>query len=370
MALEIRAEDFAAFFAAPFAAYGREAFIASPLRGDLKRSLDATRNPLFRDFARRTWFTAHRDGRLVGRILAHVHDAANKQYALKRGYFGMFDCIDDAEVGRELLAAAAAWLRAAGCDEIAGNFNLTITQMIGTVTEGFENRPYIYQDWSPPHIARLLLANGFEPFYGLRTFEIDVRQLDPRSVLNDRAAALLDDPEWRFEAIGRRALKARLREACLVLDDGFASNAMFVPLTEEEFLFPCAGMTAVIDEQLSWMAYHRGEPVGVYLCIPDLNPFLHATHYRIGLTTPWHLWQLKRKPSRAAVIFYSVRRAWHGRGANSVLLYRSLTAMRERGYSHLGVSWISDSNTASLRQMEKLGARTLHRLQLFRKALA
>jgi len=369
MAIQIRSGDFAAFFEAPFAAYGRDTFIASPLKGDLRRSLDPRKNPLFRDFARRTWFTAHRDGKVAGRILAHIHDASNKQYGLRRGYFGMFDCIDDADVASALLNAACDWLRTAGCDEIAGSFNLTITQMIGVVTEGFEHRPYIYQDWSPPHIAQQLLANGFTPFYGLRTFEIDVRQLDPGIVLNDKARALQSDPEWRFEAIGKRGLTARLKQACVVLDDGFANNAMFVPLTEEEFLFPCAGMTAVIDEHLSWIAYHRDEPVGVYLCIPDLNPFLHATGYRIGLSTPWHLWQLKRHRSRAAVIFYSVRQAWHGRGANSVLLYRSLTAMRERGYTHLGVSWISDSNTASLRQMDKLGARTLHRLQLFRKAL-
>jgi GNAT superfamily N-acetyltransferase len=369
MSIELRVEDFDAFFTAPFACYGSGAFVASPLRSDLKRSLDPARNPLFRNFARRTWFTAHRDGKIAGRILAHIHDAANKQYDLKRGYFGMFDCIDDSDVARTLLDAASNWLREKGCDEIAGGFNLTITQMIGVVTEGFENRPYIYQDWSPPHIARLLTAQGFEPFYGMRTFEVDTTRFDPKIVLNDKAAGLLHDPDWRFEAIGKRGLTERLRESCRVLDDGFANNAMFVPLTEEEFLFPCAGMTAIIDEHLSWMAYHRGAPVGVYLCIPDLNPFLHATNYRLKLATPWHLWQFKRHRTRAAVIFYSVRQAWHGRGVNSALLYKSLDAMRTRGYTHLGVSWISDTNSGSLRQMEKLGARPLHRLQLFRKAL-
>jgi hypothetical protein len=39
------------------------------------------------------------------------------------------------------------------------------------------------------------------------------------------------------------------------------------------------------------------------------------------------------------------------------------------GYTHLGISWVSDSNIASLRQMEKIGARPLHRLHLFRKSL-
>src|SRR5262249_30519634 len=163
------------------------------LRSDLARSLHATKNPLFRDFARRTWFTAHRNGKPVGRILAHIHDASNQKYGLERGYFGMFDCVDDEEVARELLGAAGAWLQARGCKESAGSFNFTVTQMIGVVTEGFERQPYIYQDWSPPHIARLLAANDFEPFYGLRTFEIDVRMLDPLGVLNDKAAALLEN---------------------------------------------------------------------------------------------------------------------------------------------------------------------------------
>jgi len=105
MSLAIRTEDFDAFFEAPLACYGRDAYIASPLKGDLKRALNAQKNPLFRDFARRTWFTAHRGGRIVGRILAHIHDASNLQYGLRRGYFGMFDCIDDAEVARSL------WMR-------------------------------------------------------------------------------------------------------------------------------------------------------------------------------------------------------------------------------------------------------------------
>lgn len=370
MTIRLLEEDFDAFFEAPFACYGTDAYVAMPLKGDLRRALDSQRNPLFRSFARRTWFTAHRDGRIVGRVLAHIHDEANRKYNLRRGYFGMLDTIDDIEVAQALLDRAGEWLRERSCTEIAGGFNLTITQMIGVVTQGFENRPYVYQDWSPPHIAKLLEACGFERFYPMRTFEIDVRKLDPEILLSETASALSADPDWRFEPITRRGLEARLKEACVVLNDGFANNAMFVPLTEEEFLFPCAGMTAIIDERLSWMAYHKGEPAGVYLCIPDLNPFLHATRYRLRLSTPWHLLQLKRKRTRAAVIFYSVRHAHHRRGVNSMLMHHSLSAMRAAGYTHLGVSWISDTNTGSLRVMQKLGARPLHQLHLYRKAVA
>jgi GNAT superfamily N-acetyltransferase len=367
--IAIETGDFEAFFAAPFECYGRSTHFISPMKGDLRRALDPVQNPLFRNFARRELFVARRDGRLVGRILAHIHDAANTRHGLRRGYFALFDCIDDEAVARALLEQAANWARERGCDELAGSFNLTITQMIGVVTEGFERPAYTYQEYTLPHIARLLRALGFEPFFPMTTFEIDVRNFDPEQLLGERQRELLADPEWAFLPIRRRGFEQRLREACAVLNDGFADNSMFVPLTEEEFLFPCEGMMWIIDEHISYMAYHRGEPVGVQLCVPDLGPFLRATDFRMKWSTPWHLFRFRAARSRAAGIFFSVRRAYHNRGVNGVMLYRSACAMRARGYSHLGMSWVSDSNGASLRQMQKLSAKPLHRLSLFRKAL-
>lgn len=368
--LTLRQEDFRAFFDAPFASYGEDSLFVSPMRGDLKRSLDTAANPLFRDHASRTWFTAHRNGRVLGRLLVHIHDTANRLHGTKRGYFGCFDCVDDSKAARALLGAGAAWLRDRGCDEMAGNFDLTITQIIGTVTEGFEKAPYTYQDWNPAHIPRLLAENGFTSFFPMRTFEADVAEVGPDSLLGIRQRSLLADQAWTWQPIKRRNLNAKLIEACDVLNDGFRNNAMFVPLTREEFLFPCEGMTWIMDETLSYTAYHRDEPVGVLLCIPDLNPFLRATRSRLSVSTPWHLLRFRYRPDRAAIVFFSIKSAYQGQGINGVLLYHLVKAMRQRGYRKLGISWISDSNKGSLRQMEKLGAKQLHRLHLFRKALA
>lgn len=369
MSIALREGDFQALFQAPFACYGKDAFIASPLEGDLRRVLDARRNPLFRHYARRTWFTAHRDGRIVGRILASIHDAGNRLHGTRRGQFGLFDCVDDAQVAGTLLGAAADWLRERDCDDIAGPFDLTITQVIGAVTDGFEHQPYAYQGWSPPHVARLLQAHGFERFYPMRTFEVDLATADPGRLAGPAQRALLSNRDWSFEPLRRFGLGRSLREACAVLNDGFARNPMFVPLADEEFLFASAGMALVMDGAISCIARHRGHPAGIVLCLPDLNPMLHASGYRLGWRTPAAWWRHARRNRRAAAVFYSVRHEHHGQGVNGAMLHRVLTAMRARGYQTLGVSWISDGNGASLRQMEKLSARPLHRLHLFRKAL-
>lgn len=369
MSIEIAKAKFGEFFKAPFACYGRDTHFISPLRSDLRRALDAQRNPLFRDFARRELFVARRGGKLVGRILAHVHDASNRLHGLKRGYFGLFDCIDDADVAGRLLDSAAQWVKERGCDELAGSFNLSITQIIGIVTGGFERAAYTYQEYSPPHIARLLEQSGFEAFFPMSTYELEVRQFDPQQLLGEREQRLLIDPHWRFEAIRRRGFEQRLLEACAVLNDGFADNALFVPLGEQEFLFPCDGMMWIIDEHLCYTAYHDDEPVGVLLCVPDLGPFLRATDFRLKWSTPWHLLKFRLDRSRAAIIFFAVRRSYHGRGINAIMLHHTIDAMRRRGYSHLGISWVSDSNGASRRQMQKIGAQPLHKLNLYRKAL-
>jgi hypothetical protein len=70
------------------------------------------------------------------------------------------------------------------------------------------------------------------------------------------------------------------------------------------------------------------------------------------------------------IIFYSVVRDRHGLGLNSAMLACVIAALRSGGYRSLGITWISDSNGASLRQMDKVGARPLQRLHLFRKELA
>lgn len=368
--LRIVEADFEAFFAAPFAVYGEDVRLSAPLKPDLRAAFDPSRNPLLQEGrARLTWFTAHRGDAVVGRVVAVVHDASNRLHGWRRGSFGMLDCVDDVEVARALLAACESWVRARGGDELLGSFNLTITQMIGTLTGGHEEAPYTYQDWSPPYLPALLQACGFAPTYPMRTFEVDVAAVPPGALLGERQRALLADPDWRFEPIRRWRLDASLRAACAVLNDGFADNPMFVPLSEDEFLFASKGMALVMDPRLSCLARHRGQPVGVLLCLPDLNPMLQAMRYRIGWSAPWHFLR-HRRPGRAAIVFYSVRRDFHSRGVNGVMLERVFSGLRAGRYSTLGVSWISDGNAASLRQMEKLGARPMHRLHLFRKALA
>src|SRR5262249_5232295 len=140
--VEIVEGDFKAFFSVPSTVYPATSPYVSPMESDLRRFLDPAKNPLLREHGRGTFFTARRGSSTIGRIVAHVHDDANRLHALNRGYFGYFDCADDPDAATALLSAAEGWHRTRGLTEIAGNFNLTAMQQMGVVTDGFDALPY------------------------------------------------------------------------------------------------------------------------------------------------------------------------------------------------------------------------------------
>lgn len=369
MAYELRTGDFDSFFRAPFEAYGKNTLYVSPLKSDLKRLLDAHRNPLFKRPDAFSFFSVHRDGVAVGRIVAHAHDASNQLYNLRRGYFGFFDCIDDIDAANLLLSAAEDWGRRQGYTEIAGNFNLTAMQQIGVVTDGYSNAPYTDQVYNPPHIPQLLEKLGYAKFFPMRTFELDLQRCNAESLRSDKQRALLSDPTYTWERLRIRGFSRLLDAARVVLNDGFVRNAMFVPLTREEYFFQGKEMMWVIDQRIAPLVYHAGHPIGVAVCIPDLNPLLRNIGSCLSFSTPIHYWRHWRKRQRAVIIYYSVAYAYQGRGVMGAVLGETIDSLKAAGYTHLGITWIADENLASLRQMEKLGARQLHRTHLFRKQL-
>ncbi len=356
---ELCERDFRGFEEAPRNAYGEESLYVAPLNTDLKRFL-SLENPLFKGEDDFSFFCVRKNGTPIGRITAHHHLQSNELHNLNWGYFGYFDCADDDRAAGLLLGAAEAWCRRRGYQSIVGNFNLTAMHQIGVLTGGFDAVPYSDQVYGAAHLPKLLKAQGYLPEFPMTTYELNLgSHLEPNVV----------EPQLRFDTLRKKAIKEQMEHTREVLNDGFKNNPYFVPLTSEEFLFQAADLTMVIDERISCIAYDGDRPVGVVVCIPDINPLLRSMKSRMGWRSPWAFLKHRLNRKRAVVIFYSVCESHHGQGINRAMLSRVVTALKGAKYESLGVTWISDSNPASLRSVEKWGAKPLHRLHLFKKAL-
>lgn len=368
--IEIRSNDRKAAFAVTANAYPAGSPYVPPMWSDFDRMLDPARNPLVNQgHGRFELFTALREGRPLGRIVATIHDASNARHGTARAQFGYFDCVDDPEIAVALLGAAETWARERGMTELVGNFNLTAMQQAGVVTGGFDNAPFTDMLWSPPHIARLLEANGYASTFPMTTFRIDLADIDPRGLLGPKQQAILADPDYRWMPIDRRHFTERLEESRLILNDGFDANPMFLAPTAGEYRFQAGDMMWVIDKRISAVVHHKGEPVGAIIAIPDLNPLVKTVGGRMGLSFPFRFLRHRWTNRRAVIVYQSVSRAFHNRGLNGAMLFKVASALKAAGYTELGGTWIADVNGPSLRQAEKAGAKPLHRLHLFAKSL-
>lgn len=75
MTTEIREGDRKAAFDAALNAYGPDSLYVPPLWSDFDRMFDAAKNPFVTEgHGRYALFSAHRDGKPVGRIAASIHD--------------------------------------------------------------------------------------------------------------------------------------------------------------------------------------------------------------------------------------------------------------------------------------------------------
>ncbi|HTM77578.1 MAG TPA: GNAT family N-acetyltransferase, partial [Devosia sp.] len=340
-----------------------------PMRSDLRRFYTPGVNPLFPTRDNFALYTVHHHGKLLGRIGSHLHPASNALYNTKTAYFAYFDCADNEEAANVLLNANEMWAKSRGCDTTAGNFNLTAMQQIGVMTGGFEHAPYVDQIYSPPHIARLLTEHGYQPYFPMRTYEVDLESFNPANLLGPKQQAILSSPDYQFAQVTRATIPQRLEDARLLLNNGFSQNPMFVPLTAEEFAFQAQELKWIIDPRITSVIHYKGEPAAIALVIPDLNPFIRATRSRLSWATPWHFLANRLNRSRALVVYASVREDLHAQGLMSAMMVKLLPAMRAAGYRQLGITWIWDENAGSNRLMQHLNATPLHRTHLFRKAL-
>ncbi len=363
--LTIKEKDIDSFFEVPFNIYQNNHFV-SLFKDDVKRFL-STSNPLFKEGDNYTYFTAVENGVAIGRIVGIVHPKSNQRHNLNWAYFGYFDCVERLDVAQSLIDKVSEWARKKGHHELVGNINFTFMQQIGVMVEGFENFPYSDQVYTPDYLPGLLSKLGFDSFFPMVTSESDISQIDMKQFEKDKIKAIENDPEYTFKEVGYFGIKKFMEDGCQVLNEGFDKNPYFTPITLEEFEFQAKDLMLVIDPGLTVLAYHKDRPVGVIICIPDLNPLIHSVKSKMGILFFLKFLWFKLFNDRAAIIFYSVSPDFHGKGINQAILKRVVQNLKKKKYKTLGITWIADVNKSSLRQMEIISAKVLHRLSLFKK---
>ncbi|MBO0779994.1 MAG: GNAT family N-acetyltransferase [Ktedonobacteraceae bacterium] len=342
-----------------------------PLDQDLQHMLDRKKNPFFRYGEARPLLVRDAQGKIAGRLLAHISYRHITRHNERAAFFGYFECREEVEAGRALIEAAAEFGRERDCVVLRGPFNMTAMQEMGILQSGFDEAPAVDETYTAPYYPALLEACGLQPAFPVTTFRIDdVSTVDPEILLGgERQHRLLADGHLRIRSANTRDYEREFETLRELLNDSFYQNRYFVPITREEFAFQIGPYKRLMDPTINLVAELDGVPCGFVVTVPDFNPLLKQMHGSMGPRSLWTFLRGRSHVRDAVLIIMGVQQQLQNRGIMRVLHAELIRALCRGGYRSLTITWVADENLGSLATLKALGARPLHTLSLYERTL-
>lgn len=361
--------DLEEFIRLPWRIYRGDPHWVPPLLSGERSLLDPARNPFF-DHAEAACFVAREGGVPVGRVAAVHNRAHNDVHGDRTGFFGLFECIDDARVARALLDAAASWVAARGLDRLRGPMNLSINDSCGVLVRGFDGPPFIMMPYNPAYYERLVETAGFAKAkdvlaYHFHPHDFSFERIErARRVLSRRGRGAA-----RVRALDRRRWDEDMASLQVLFNRAWEKNWSFVPFSEREFRHLAASMKQIVDPDLVGILEVDGAPAGFGVALPDANLALREANGRLLPFGFVKVALAMRRVRRVRVPLLGLAPEHRGRGYDVLICEHLARAAFAKGYRGGETSWVLEDNVAMRRGIENLGGR-LHRVyRLYERAL-
>ncbi|WP_277980828.1 N-acetyltransferase [Sphingomonas phyllosphaerae] len=342
-----------AFVDLPFRLYADDPHWVPPLKGEALGLITPEKNGWF-SHAKTQLFLARRDGRVVGRISAHIDTLALEMPAAQGfgpgvGQWGLMDA-EDEDIFRALLQRAEAWLREQGMVRALGPISMSIWEEPGLLIQGFDQAPTVMMGHHKPAYREWIERAGYQPVKQLVTYELDITQEFPpivkriiRSGENNKSIVVREVNKKRFDEEAAIILE--------ILNDAWSDNWGFVPLTPPEIKDVGVKLKPIVFNDLIRIAEVDGRPVAFMITLPDLNEAIRPLNGSL-LPFGWAkllLWLRKPRVRTMRVPLMGVRKELQSSRLASQLAFMMIEAIRKASVANYGASrgeigWILDDN--------------------------
>ncbi|RJP82253.1 MAG: N-acetyltransferase [Candidatus Zixiibacteriota bacterium] len=354
------------FFALPYRIYDGDPHWVAPLISDQKKLLDPKRHPFF-DHAQMTRLIVRRNGKAVGRICAIDNRAHVEYWQEPVGFFGFFECLNDPEAARELIDAAAGWLKPRGLNALRGPMNPSTNETIGLLVDGFDSSPMVMMTYNPPWYADLLEGAGLAKIkdvyaYKLTQEDITDRVKRAKDILHQRLKVTVRPIEVKH-------LRHEIERVRAIYNSAWSKNWGFVPMTSAEFDHIARDMKQILDPALAVIVEAGDKPIGFSLALPDVNVALK--HAR-GRLFPFGIIKVLRAAKHihhARVLTMGVIEEYRNRGVDTLMYLETFERGVKAGYYWAETSWILEDNVPMNRAMDMLGGKIYKRYRIYEKPL-
>ncbi len=266
-------KDRKTFVDLPFRLYKDDPNWVPPLKGEALGLITPEKNGWY-SHARAQLFLAEREGRVVGRISAHVDTLALEMPAAQGfgpgvGQWGLMEAEDEG-IFAALLARAEEWLREQGMNRALGPISQSIWEEPGLLVRGFDHPPTIMMGHARPEYQGWIERAGYTVAKRLQTYELDITRPFP-PIVQRIIASGEKNPRIRVREVDKKKFDEEAAIILGILNDAWSDNWGFVPLTPPEIKDVGVKLKPIVFNDLIRIAELDGRPVAFMITLPDLN---------------------------------------------------------------------------------------------------
>ena len=339
--------------------------------GDLKkevRHLVDLGHPFWRHGERKL-FMAYRDGRPVGRIAAIINSKHNAFHGEKCGFFGFFDCADDAEASKLLFDAALKWIKAKGMDKVRGPVNPSTNETCGLLIEGFDSAPMVMTPYNPPYYMTLIEAAGFSKAKDLYAFQAFVKDGFPER-LEKIMKRMTREGHIKVELVDVKRIDEALADLKDIYNSAWDDNWGFVPMTNEEIDELARGLKPLLKPEYLYFAKVDGRPAGFVLLLPDFNAALRKVNGSLNpLNILPFLYRMFTPINRGRLLALGIKKEFRGRGIEMLLIKQAFLSAEKMGWEYGDMSWTLEDNDLINNAITAIGGKVYKRFRIYEKAI-
>jgi hypothetical protein len=350
------------FHKVPHPIYKGDPNWACPLEGMVENVFNPKKNPSFKRGEAIRWVLLDDNKKPIGRIAAFYNLDKAKTFEQPTGGCGFFECVDNQEAANKLFEAARDWLKSKGMEAMDGPVNFGENYMNwGLLADGFIPQGF-GMPYNPPYYVKLFENYGFKIYFKQFSYHLDTTLPELPDRFWKVAEWVAKKPQFSFRHFLWKEKEKFIDDFAQIYDNAWRFHEHFKPIDKDDLKDFINNAKFLIEEDLIWFAYHEGEPIALFVAVPDFNQILAKLKGRITLWNfPRVLWLKWRKTmTRTRSLIIGIVPKFQRSGIEAAIFWHLRPVMyRKPWYTEMELSWAGDFNPKIVALYESVGGKKM-----------
>jgi hypothetical protein len=359
-------KQFNRFVRFPWKVYSKNSPWVPPLISYVEEVLSENKNPFWMHAKKQLFLVCDDNDNVIGRIVAIIDYNYITFQDDKCGFFGFFECYDDAEAAGSLLSAAENWLKEQNVDRMIGPMNPSTNDKCGFLSEGFDIPPSLMMTYTPRYYLRLVEQYGLKKVKELYAYDMEVSE-DSRIGRLEKVVAVAKKKLMSLEirTMQESSFEKDLKAVKSIYNSAWEKNWGFVPWSDEEIIDIASKLKILIIPQMVIIAEVAGSPVGMLISLPNYNCVLKKLNGRLFPFGIFKFLYYKKKIDSLRLMVMGVMKEYRHKGIEAVMYEKGLKNALKLGYKHCELSWVLEDNVMTRRGAEMMNGRIYKKYAIY-----